>query len=179
MKSLQQICEGILNGLDNDIEDYVEVRDRMEKDLKWVKQIKPVDAVYYEAAWFNITRDAFRKAHRSDAEFKRLLAIFMVAACLPYVCYNTDDGIDNWEERLYSKREFWPDDADTDILHATPDDYRWNWIGSGSFYDFFWDGDYIHSLDQEELLTNKKTQNFSKKLRNIAAKHGLKLKPIF
>lgn len=177
MKSLQQISEGILNGLDNDIEDYVEVRDRMEKDLKWVKQIKPDDAVYYEAALFNITQGAFRRAGKSDPEFKRLLAIFMVVAHSPWTCFNSDE-CENWEEREYTKHEL-PGSVDADILVAAPDDYRWSWNGSNSFYHFFWDGDYIHSLDQEDLLVNKKTQTFSKKLQDMASKHGLKLKPIF
>lgn len=178
MQSLMSICEGILNGIDKDIEDYVEVQDRMERDMKWVRRIKYEDAVYYEAALFNITQDAFRKAYRSGTDFKRLLAILMVTTYSPWTCFNSDE-CENWEERDYGETQFGYDDANIDILDAAPDDYRWNWNGSNSFYHFFWDGDYIHSLDQEDLLTNKKTQTFGKKIQDIAARHGLKLKPIF
>lgn len=173
------ICEGILNSVESDIENYVELRDRMEKDLAWVKHIKQQDAVYYEAALFNITQDAFRKAtSKSDAEFKWLLANFMAATLSPWTCYNSDE-CDDWEERIYDKVEFRFDELDSNILNAGPDDYRWNWSGSNSFYHFFWDGDYIHSLDQEDLLCDRKTQKYSKKLQDTASKYGLKLKPIF
>lgn len=179
MRALISICEGILGDIESDIEDYVEILDRMKKDFAWVQRLRMDDAVYYEAALFNVTQDGFRQASRSNAEFKRNIANFMVATCCPYVCVNVDDDIDNWDEREYGKREFMPNDADTDILNAGPDDYRWSWHGSGSFYHFFWDADYVHSLDQEELLTNKKCQDFSKKLLKVAKKYGLNLKPIF
>ena len=180
MRTLMNICEGILGDIDTDVENYVEAFDKMKKAFTWVKQIKVDDAVYYEAALFNITQGAFRKANpKSDPEFKRLLGFFMVSTWSPWSCDNAEET-ENWEERTYSK-SIYPDprSVDLDIIEAKPDDYRWNLIGSGSFYHFFWDSDYIHSLDQEELLINKKTQTYSKKLQDTAAKLGLKLKPIF
>lgn len=36
MQSLISICEGILGDIDKNIEDVVELRDRLEKDLAWV-----------------------------------------------------------------------------------------------------------------------------------------------
>lgn len=180
MKDLANMFEGILGDIESGIEDYVELLDRMKKDLAWVRRIRLDDAVYYEAAFFNVTRNSFHRAsNKTHAELKRLLANFMVAAYPKYGCDNVADDIDNWEERTYSKIQFRPDDEDTDILHAQPDDYRWIIYGSGSFYHFFWDADYTHSLDQEELLVDKKTQQYSKKLINIAHKYGLELDPIF
>lgn len=180
MRTLTKLCEGILDDAWSGVENYVEEFDKMKKDLAWVQRLKSDDAVYYEAALFNVTQDGFRQAtNRASDDFKRSLARFMVAACCKYVCTNTDDDIDNWEERVYDKREFMPDDLDTDILNAKPDDYRWNWHGSGSFYNFFWDPDYIHSLDQEDLLDCKRCKDYSKKLLKVAQKYGLNMKPIF
>ena len=179
MRSLTNICEGILGDFESGLEDYVEIPDRMKKDLVWVQRLPIKDAVYYDAALFNVSHAALRDANENGAEFKRLLANFMVAAYPKYRCDNTDDEIDNWEERTYSKAQFRPDDEDTDILHAHPNDYRWNWFSTGNFYHFFWDADYTHSLDQEELLVDKKTQQYSKKLIATAKKYGLNLKPIF
>lgn len=180
MQSLTTVCEGILNGLDDDLENYVELCDRMGKDLKWVQQIKLEDAVYYEAALLNVTHSAFRYAAlRGDDEYKRNLAIFMACTHSPYVCTNAYEDIENWEEREYEVTPF-PDSVQASgILDAGPTDPRWKWTGSNSFYHYFWDADYIHSLDQEELLDGKRSQEYSKKLVAVAAKYGMKLKPIF
>lgn len=181
MLTLTQICEGILGNIESDIENYVEAFDKMKNDLRWMDNIKIDDAPYIEAALFNVTYEAFRKcSNNADAEYKRLLAIFMNTANVKYSCFNFD-GIDNWEEREYEHTPSFVgrDDVAKEMLSADPDDYRWHWNGSNSFYEYFWEADYIHSLDQEDLLDSKKCQQYSKKLIAIAKKYGLNLKPIF
>lgn len=182
MRTLMNICEGILNNVEDDIENYVEVLDRMTNDLKWMNGLKQEDAVYFDAALFNITQDAFRKcASSASDEYKHLLAVFMNATLFKYGCVNFEDT-ENWEEREYddlSQMRGYRSEVPEEMLEAEPNDYRWKWTGSNSFYHFFWDPDYTHSLDQEDLLVHKKTQTYSKKLQDIASKYGLKLKPIF
>ncbi|MDE7346343.1 MAG: hypothetical protein K2N48_06350 [Muribaculaceae bacterium] len=186
MRSLSDVCggllgEGILGDVESGIEDYIEELDKMKKDLAWVRQLKAEDAPHYEAALFNVTQDGFRQAtNHAPTDFKRSLGDFMLAAWSPWTCYNTDDDIDNWEERSYAKSRY-PDAraTDSEIVNADPDDYRWNWHGSGSFYNFYWDPDYIHSLDQEDLLDGKKCKEYTKKLLKVAKKYGLNVRPIF
>lgn len=180
MRSLQYICEGILSGVDQDIEGWVEAMDRMKAGLRWLKSVKESDAPYLEAALFNVTQDAFRQAAGgSSEEHKHLLGAFMGAAILPYTCFNFDET-ENWEERQYDKvLNVAHIDIPNIMFNTDPNDYRWKWTGSNSFYHFFWDPDYTHSLDQEDLLREPKTQKFSKQFIKVAGDCGLKLKPIF
>lgn len=185
MKSLQQyISESILGDFNKDLENYVELDNRLAQELSWVKKIKLDDAVHYEAALFdctyNIFRDITSRKLRSDQ--LRAFALFMKNAQSRFACYNADET-DGWEEREYDEAQTdnFGEDIMQDFLNAykDPTDYRWRWNGSNSFYHYWWDPDYVHSLDQEDLLVSKETQQYVKRLM-AALKHcGINIKPIF
>lgn len=180
MKSLKDILESVLENVDAAVENYVEMEDKMAKDLAWVKRVKLDDAVYYEAALFNVTCKAFEQASRMSDDERRAFAAFLSSTVSPWGCYNWEE-IDDWEERAYCEApSFKQEQIDSlDMIHAGADDRRWKMNGSNSFYNFFWDADYIHSLDQEDLLRNSKTQKYVKMLITTAKKYGLSLKTIF
>lgn len=167
----------ILGDIDSIISDYVEMYDLMVHDLQWINHIKLNDVVYYEAALFNVTQDGFRQAtNKAPDEFKYALLRFMGATRINFSCYNYD-GCENWEEREYCNEPGF--DWSPDMLNISPSDPRWKWSNYPSFYHIWWDAEYKHSLDQEDLLTSKKCQEYSKKLLNVAKKYGLNMKPIF
>ena len=180
MLTLTQICEGILGNVESDIENYVEIANKMAKDFAWIKKIKLNDAVYFEAALFYVTFKTFAAAPKMSDDERRAFAAFLSNTVSPWGCYNWEE-IDNWEERAYCEDSSHKQEQIDylDMIHAGTEDYRWKMNGSNSFYNFFWDADYIHSLDQEDLLRNSKTQKYVKMLIQTAKKYGLNLKTIF
>ena len=180
MKSLKDILESVLENVDAAVENYVEIADKMAKDFAWIKKIKLNDAVYFEAALFYVTFKTFAAATKMSDDERRAFAAFLSSTVSPWGCYNWEE-IDEWEEREYCEApSFKQEQIDSlDMIHAGVDDYRWKMYGSNSFYNFFWDADYIHSLDQEDLLRNSKTQKYVKMLITTAKKYGLSLKTMF
>lgn len=184
MRTLQSMYEGILGDIETEMENAVEMRSRMETDLLWIANIPENRAPHFEAAMFNVSQDAFRQcAGGASAEFKYNFAVFMAALLqFDWSCDNFDTT-DNWEEREYTKRsslikkELLRDAQE--MIDAKPNAPEWNWNYGGSFYHWWWDPDYTHSLDQEDLLDGKYCQMYSKQLLTVARKYGLKLKPIF
>ncbi len=182
MRTLSYLLEGILSGPDADIEEYVEMKQHIERDLQWVQKIKLDDAVFLEGALFNCMRNAFiaaSKKHLTPDELK-VLQYIMVYAVSPFGCYNYDE-CDDWEQREYGDNDSRAYNAEyyTNFVNASIDDPRWGWSGSNSFYMFFFEPDYNHSIDQEELLVHRKTQQYSKQIIKTARKYGLNLNPIF
>lgn len=182
MRNLAHILsESILGDIDSTVEEYVEIANKMAKDLAWIKRLKLNNAVYFEAALFNVTYRAFGTALKMTDDERRVLASLMSTAVSPFMCYNWED-IEDWEEREYAEEglSMRSDQIDAlGMMQAGVEDYRWNVLGSGSFYHYFWDADYIHSLDQEDLLKHPTTQKYTKQLIKVVDKYGLKLKPIF
>ena len=180
MKSLKDILESVLGNVDATVENYVEIADKMAKDFAWIKKIKLNDAVYFEAALFYVTFKTFADATKMSDDERRAFAAFLSNTVSPWGCYNWEE-IDNWEDRAYCEDTSHKQEQIDylDMIHAGADDYRWKMNGSNSFYNFFWDADYIHSLDQEDLLRNSKTQKYVKMLVTTAKKYGLSLKTIF
>lgn len=87
MKDLTDILhESILGNIDSGIEDYVEIADKMAKDLIWIKRVKLDDAVYYEAALFNVTYKAFARAPKMSDDERRAFATFMVCTVSSWEC---------------------------------------------------------------------------------------------
>ena len=180
MKSLKDILESVLGNVDAAVENYVEIADKMAKDFAWIKKIKLNDAVYFEAALFNVTYKAFADALKMSDDERRAFAAFLSNTVSPWGCYNWEE-IDNWEERAYCEDPSHKQEQidSLDMIHAGAYDRRWKMNGSNSFYNFFWDADYIHSLAQEDLMRNSKTQKYVKMLITTAKKYGLSLKTIF
>lgn len=181
MKDLTDILhESILGNIDSGIEDYVEIADKMAKDLIWIKRVKLDDAVYYEAALFNVTYKAFARAPKMSDDERRAFATFMVCTVSSWECYNWEEA-ENWEEREYCEANpFILDNIkELNMVNTPANDYQWSKSGSGSFFNFFWDADNIVSLDQEDLLKHQQTQKYTKQLIKVAQKCGLELKPIF
>lgn len=182
MKNLIQVLsESILGDIDSTVEEYVEIANKMAKDLAWIKRLKLNDAVHFEAALFNVTYGAFGTALKMTNDERRVLAALMSTAISPYICYNWED-IEDWEEREYAEEglSMRSDQIDAlGMMQADVNDSRWKAQGSNSFYHYFWDADYIHSLDQEDLLKHLNTQKYTKQLIKVVDKYGLKLKPIF
>lgn len=181
MKNLTDILyESVLGNIDSTIEDYVEMEGKMAKDLTWVKHVKIDDAVHYEAALFSVTYKAFARAPRMSDDERRAFGVFMINAASPWGCFNWTDA-DDWEEREYCEQpSFYIDNIKgLGMVNATADNKRWSKSGSNSFFNYFWDEDNTHSLDQEDLLKHKQTQKYIKQLIKVAQKYGLGLKPIF
>ena len=175
------LSESILGDIDSTIEEYVEIANKMAKDLAWIKRIKLNNAVHFEAALFNVTQYSFRVAPEMTGEERRVMSALMSTAVSPFICYNWED-IEDWEEREYAEEglSLRSDQIDAlGMMQADANDYRWDARGSNSFYHYFWDPDYIHSLDQEDLLKHPDTQKYSKRLIKVVDMYGLKLKPIF